>query len=79
MEEKIIGGISISKWKEAFHSVCKIAMDKGYFSDILFFDLYPNTHEEADKIEDCDAQCDFYNEKWEYAYEALKEIFREKD
>lgn len=78
-KDKMIGGIPLSKWKEAFHELCQIAMDKDYFSDILFFDLYPNTHEEADKIEDEDAQYAFYNEKWEYAYKALKEVFEERE
>lgn len=77
MKEKMIGGISISRWKEAFRAMCEIAMDKDYFSDILFYDLYPNTDAEAAAIgdDDEDAQCDIYNEKWEYAYEALKEVF----
>lgn len=77
MEEKMIGGISISRWKAAFRELCEIAMDKDYFSDILFEDLYPNTWEEAAEIEDEDAQCDVYEEKWNYAYEALKEVFKE--
>ena len=48
---KMIGGISISRWKAAFRELCEIAMDKDYFSDILFFDLYPNTHEEAAAVD----------------------------
>lgn len=81
-KEKMIGGISISKWKEAFRELCEIAMDKDYFSDILFFDLYPNTHEKAeaavnDKGNE-EALYDVYNEKWNYAYEALEEIFKER-
>ena len=81
MEEKMIGGISISTWKEAFYNLCEIAMDKDYFSDILFYQLYPNTAAESAAIDgnDEDAQCNVYNEKWNYAYEALKEIFGERD
>jgi hypothetical protein len=76
MEEKMIGGISISEWKKAFRQLCEIAMDQDYFSDILFYDLYPNTDAEAAAIGDDneDAQDKVYSEKWEYAYEALKEI-----
>ena len=74
MEEKIIGGISISRWKEAFRELCEIAMDKDYFSDILFYDLYPNTGAEALAADGCSA----YTEKWNYAYEALKEILGER-
>ena len=73
MEEKMIGGISISRWKAAFRELCEIAMDKDYFSDILFEDLYPNTCEEAAEIDGCD----FYEEKWNYTREALNEIFKE--
>ena len=68
MEEKMIGGISISKWREAFRELCEIAIDKDYFSDILFFDLYPDVQGEAQ-----------YKEKWNYAYEALKEVFGERN
>ena len=80
MEEKIIGGDSIAEWKKAFASLVRIAMDKDYFSDIMFYKLYPNTAAEAAAIDDDDedAQCDVYNEKWEYAYEAFEEIFGEK-
>ena len=66
MEEKMIGGISISKWKEAFRELCEIAIDKDYFSDILFYDLYPDGDGE-------------YEEKWNYTREAMKEIFGERD
>ena len=76
MEEKVIGGVSISKWKEAFRKLCEIVIDKDYFSDILYFDLYPNIDEELAAIDE-DAQCDIYNAKMNYAYEALKEIFRD--
>ena len=45
--EKMIGGISIERWKRAFAEAADIAIDKDYFSDILLFDLYPNTHDGA--------------------------------
>ena len=81
MERKMIGGISISKWKKAFRDLCEIAMDKDDFSDILFFDLYPETSDEiaATNKDDEEAQCNIYNEKWNYAYKALEEIFKERD
>ena len=74
---KIIGGISLETWKKAFGKAAAIAMDNDYFSDILFFDLYPSTSEEVAQIEeiDEDAACDIYNEKWDYANEAFEEIF----
>ena len=80
MEEKIIGGVSITEWKKAFASLARIAMDRDYFSDIMFYELYPNTEAEAAAIDDDDedAQCDVYNEKWDYSYEAFEEIFGEK-
>lgn len=77
MEEKIIGGISISKWKEVFRSLCETAMDKDYFSDILFYDLYPDTGAEPAAIDEDDEKYNPYSEKWKYAYEALREIFKE--
>ena len=80
MEEKIIGGVSITEWKKAFADLVRIAMNKDYFSDIMFYKLYPNTAAEAAAIgdDDEDAQCNVYNEKWDYAYEAFEEIFGEK-
>ena len=52
MEEKTIGGISLTKWRAAFAELCRVGMEKDYFSDTLFFDLYPNVHEEASQTED---------------------------
>lgn len=77
MENKVIGGISLEKWKEVFGRAAAIAMDKDYFSDILFFELYPNIDEEVAKIdeEDEEAICDIYNAKWNYVDEAFKEVF----
>jgi hypothetical protein len=79
-KDKMIGGIPLSKWKEVFYDLCQIAMDKDYFSDILFWDLYPETSDEiaATNKDDEDAQYIIYNEKWNYAYEALEEIFGER-
>ena len=76
-QQKKIGGISIERWREAFACAAAIAMDKDYFSDILFYDLYPGTHEEVHKVEEEDeeAACDIYNEKWDFVDEAFKEIF----
>lgn len=71
MEEKMIGGISISKWKEAFLELCEIGIEKDYFSDILFFDLYPDIP--------ADAKYSVYQEKWNYTREALKAIFKEEE
>ena len=81
MEEKMIGGISISKWKEAFRELCENAIDKDDFSDILFYDLYPDTSAEAAAIDEDDeeAQYEVYNEKWKYVHEALKEVFGERN
>ena len=77
MKDKVIGGISLETWKKAFGKAAAIAMDNDYFSDILFFDLYPNASEEVAQIEeiDEDAACDIYNEKWNYANEAFEEVF----
>ena len=76
-QQKMIGGISIERWKKAFADAAAIAMDQDCFSDILFFELYPNIDEEVAKIDedDEDAQCDVYNSKWEFVDEAFKEVF----
>lgn len=74
---KTIGNISIECWKEAFGKAVAIAMENDEFSDILFYELYPNTFEEIHHIEEEDeeAACDIYNEKWDYANEAFKAVF----
>lgn len=80
MEEKVIGGISLTTWKKEFANLVRIAADKDYFSDILYYKLYPNIAEETAAIdeEDEDARCDVYNKKWEYVYKAFEEIFGEE-
>ena len=45
-KQKMIGGVSIDRWKQAFADVAAIAIDNDYFSDILFYDLYPGTYDE---------------------------------
>jgi hypothetical protein len=74
---KTIGGISIDRWKMAFAEAVDIAIDKDYFSDILFFDLYPNTHEEAAAVSEENEELadEVYNTKWECVNEAFKEVF----
>ena len=74
---KTIGGISIDRWKMAFAEAVDIAIDKDYFSDILFFDLYPKTHEEATAVSEENEELadEIYNTKWEFVNEAFKEIF----
>lgn len=81
--KKEIGGIPLDKWKRAFADAVSIAIQKDYFSDIFFFDLYPNINEEINKIwyEDTsdvakeEAVQDLYEEKWGYVNEAFNEIF----
>ena len=48
MEEKIIGGVSLSTWKKAFANTVAVAIDKDYFSDTLFYDLEFNSNTEED-------------------------------
>lgn len=62
---KIVGGIPIEKWKLAFADAVNTAIDKDYFSDTLFFDLYP---EHGDEDED-------YEKMWASVDEAFKEVF----
>ena len=70
MNEKKIGGIPVSKWRKAFAVAVNIAIDQDYFSDTLFYDLYPNIHEEAAALGD-----DVYGAKWNYVKEAFEEVF----
>lgn len=77
MEDKIIGGISLEKWKSAFATLVANAIDHDDFSDILFFDLYPSIHEEVNAIDEDDEEAidNIYNEKWNYVDEAYEAIF----
>lgn len=78
MSEKMIGGFPVSKWRKAFALAVNIAIDQDYFSDTLFYDLYPNIHEEAVALglgDDEEANDDLYNAKWDYVDEAFKEVF----
>jgi hypothetical protein len=71
----MIGGIKLEVWKAAFLRAS--GMDKSYFEDILYYELYPNIEEELAGIDedDEDAICDVYNAKMDYADEAHKAIF----
>ena len=78
MEEKIIDGVPMNKWKEAF-AICLVdAFNSDDFSDLLFYDLYPNVHEEAGDTEDEEAIDEIYNSKWNSTYKAFLEFFGEE-
>ena len=68
--KKLIHGIPREKWLKAFGEATRIAIDKDYFSDILYFDLYPNETSEYYNDED-------YDKLWENVKDAFKEIFNE--
>ena len=76
-KQEMIGGVSIDRWKQAFADVAAIAIDNDYFSDILFYDLYPGTYDEYDKVKDenTDIADNIFNEKWKFVDEAFKEVF----
>ena len=76
-KEKVIGGIDLSTWKQAFAQATAIAISKDYFSDILFDGLYPDTHEEAGAIDEENEEAidEVYNSKWKFVDEAFKEVF----
>ena len=76
-KQKMIGGISIERWKQAFADVAAIAIDNDYLSDISFYDLYPGTYDEYYKVKEAneDAADDVFNEKWAFVDEAFKEVF----
>lgn len=60
-----IHGVSKEKWLAAFANAVRIAADKDYFSDILFYEVYPDADEDWRKY-------------WDYAADAFKEIFGEE-
>ena len=62
MEEKMINNIPLSTWKNAFAGAVAIAIDKDYFSDILFYDLNFNCNTD---------------EEIQYAWESVEEAFKE--
>ena len=76
--EKVIDGVSMSKWREAFAICLANAFNSDDFSDLLFYDLYPNVHEEAGETEDEEAIDEIYNAKWNSAYKAFLEFFGEE-
>lgn len=74
-EKNIVGGISLEAWRKAFAQAVRNNIDHGYFNDILYYHLYPEDVEEANKIENEEAACAIFNEKWEFVDEAFKAIF----
>ena len=77
--EKVIDGVPMSKWKEAFAICLANAFNNDNFSDLLFYDLYPNTSEEAAALgEDEEAIDEVYNSKWNSVYKAFFELFGEE-
>ncbi len=74
---KSIGNVSIEDWKAAFARAVGIAIEQDYFSDILFYDLYPNINEELKEDMTEEEEYFVYQSKWAYVYEAFKEVFGE--
>lgn len=68
--KEVIAGLPKEKWNKAFKEAIQDAIDKDYFSDILFFDLYPDAPRETDKD---------YEKLWNNVEEAIKEFFGEDD
>lgn len=60
--EKSIGNISREKWMEAFKNAVNIAIDKDYFSDIIYFDLFPDANDETPV--------------WDYVSQAMNEYLK---
>lgn len=60
-------------WVRAFAAAVELAMDKGYFDDILMFSLYANCPLEDDASEEEETQ--YYDNLWERVDEAFEEVF----
>ena len=56
-----IGGIELERWKQAFAQLVDIAIDQDYFSDILSFDLFPNSND--------------WNAMWKHTDKAYEKVF----
>lgn len=74
-KEKVIDGVPMSKWEEAFAICLANAIHSDDFSDLLFYDLYPNVHEEAAETEDEEEIDKIYNAKWNSVNKAFLEYF----
>lgn len=60
-------------WVKAFAAAAELAMDKGYFDDILRFSLYADCPLEDDASEEEEAQ--YYDNLWGRVDEAFEEVF----
>lgn len=76
--EKMIGGISKSEWVEAFAEAVEIAIDKDYFSDILYYNLYEGKLPKEEDFENKDDYKQALNALWVYVDEAFREVFGTK-
>ena len=76
--EKMIGGIPKSKWVEAFADAVEIAIDKDYFSDILYYYLYEGKLPKEEDFEDEDDYEKAINALWANVDEAFVEVFGPK-
>ncbi len=66
MAKEMICGLPREKWVKAFADAVETAIDKDYFSDILFFYLYPDEPQETEED---------YQKIWDNVDEAFEEIF----
>ena len=76
--EKMIGGIPKSKWVEAFADAVEIAIDKDYFSDILYYYLYEGKLPKEEDFENKDDYKAAFDALWANVDEAFKEVFGTK-
>lgn len=62
------------KWVKAFATLARVAMGKGYFDDILRFDLYSNHYDPPAHMTDEEAD-QHYDNIWGRVIEGFKEVF----
>lgn len=62
------------KWVKAFATLARVAMGKGYFDDILRFDLYFNHYDPPAHMTDEEAD-QHYDNIWARVIEGFKEVF----
>lgn len=72
--------ISLERWKRAFATLCAIAMEKGYFDDILEFELFPFSGDEEEVRFDPSLTSEevyekIYKSRWEKVDEAFLKVF----
>lgn len=72
-----IHGVPIEEWRKAFAECVRMAIDQDDFTDILRFQLYPDTLTGVEFDNEMDEYA-VYETHWGYVKDAFEIIFGEK-